>query len=129
MLTGSSITAPFTFLSKLSLWVALFRCTVGPRVHIYFHPDSKHFTMFPALQAARREGPDPEGTGQCSERRRCAAEQEGEEGIVGSLNTVLLCGRIPKCFFVCARAMHHPELQQTTHTRGSTSAQCACFSN
>ncbi len=27
----------------------------------------------------------------------------GEEGIVGSLNTVLLCGCIPKCFCVCAR--------------------------
>ena len=25
-------------------------------------------------------------------------------------------------FCVRARAMHHPELQQTTHTRGSTSA-------
>ena len=25
-------------------------------------------------------------------------------------------------FCVYARAMHHPELQQTTHTRGSTSA-------
>lgn len=25
-------------------------------------------------------------------------------------------------FCVCARGMHHTELQQTTHTRGSTSA-------
>lgn len=25
-------------------------------------------------------------------------------------------------FCVCARAMHHPELQQTTHTRANTSA-------
>lgn len=25
----------------------------------------------------------------------------GEEGIVGSLNTVLLCGCNPECFFVC----------------------------
>lgn len=39
---------------------------------------------------------------------------------MGSLNTVLLCGHSPKCFSVCAWAMHHPELQQTTHTKGST---------
>lgn len=26
-----------------------------------------------------------------------------EEGIVGSLNTVLLCSRIPECCFVCVR--------------------------
>lgn len=51
--------------------------TAGPRVHIYFHPDSEDFTMFPALQAAHREGPDPEGTSQCSECRRCAAEWRG----------------------------------------------------
>lgn len=39
----------------------------------YFHSDSKHFTMFLALQAAHREGADREGTGQCSKCRRCAA--------------------------------------------------------
>lgn len=43
-----------------------------------------------------------------------------EEGIVGSLNTVFLCGCSPKCFSVCAWVMHQSKLQQTTHTRGST---------
>lgn len=50
----------------------------------------------------------------------------GEEGIVGSLNTVLLCGQLPKCFSECAWVTCNPELQQTTHTRGSF---CVYFSN
>lgn len=69
MLTILSL-SPIQFLSKLSLSVAL-------HVHIYFHSDSKHFAMFPALQTAHREGTGPEGTGQYSKCRRCAAEQRG----------------------------------------------------
>lgn len=53
-------------------------------------------------------------------------QSRGEEGIVGSLNTVLLCGQLPKCFSERAWVMHNPELQQTTHTRGSF---CVYFSN
>lgn len=54
VLTASSIIAPFMVLSKHDFHVVFF--SGGPRVHIYFHFDSKHFTMFPALQQhARRE--------------------------------------------------------------------------
>lgn len=74
--------------------------------------------MFSTLQAANGEEHSAEGTVQCSECRKMCG---GEEEIVGSLNTVLLCGCIPKCFSVCAWAMHHPVLHQTTHARGSTS--------
>lgn len=124
MLTASSTTAPFTFSLKafsqgctisLQDLVCTFIFILTVKISQCSQPYRQHTGRDPILRAQANvlSAGDVLPSG-------------GEEGIVGSLNTVLLCGCIPKCFFlcvcVCARAMHHTELQQTTHTRGSTSA-------
>lgn len=87
---------------KLSLRVAL------------FHSRSSCAHLFSSWQNAFHNVPSPTGSTHAGRDPILRAlanalsagdvqPSGGEEGIVGSLNTVLLCGCIPKCFFVCVR--------------------------